>query len=219
MTGTPPEGEETGTSEPENTPKGPSVSYLPPKGIPEAPIQEESRFQSLTRHALTWLIILLVGALLGALAVYWLAYRPLRSQSDVTNQELTQTQQQSTDLQTRVGQLSSLETKNQDLQNQLKQDQILISLLSAQVDVSAARLALANKDTQTAQASLTHMGGTLKSLKGLLPVDQQSTISDMQNRLQLVTGELTSNTFAADSDLIVLAKSLSDLTSKYPNHP
>jgi hypothetical protein len=52
-----------------------------------------------------------------------------------------------------------------------------------------------------------------------VPAGQQTTVTDMQNRLQLVTGELTSNTFAADSDLTVLTKSLSDLTSKYPVNP
>jgi chromosome segregation ATPase len=142
-----------------------------------------------------------------------------KARMDQTSQQLTQSQQQATGLQTRVDQLTSLETKNQDLQNQNKQNQLLIDLLSARVDIAVARVALIEKDIRSAQAALNHMNGTLKTLQGLLPADQQSAVSEMQNRLKLATGELTSDTFAADSDMKVLAKSLDDLASKYPSNP
>ena len=67
--------------------------------------------------------------------------------------------------------------------------------------------------------ALSQTPDTLTKLKGLIDQNQQKIVTDMQDRLTLAVKELDSNTYAAQSDLDVLATSLVDLENTYFTNP
>lgn len=187
---------------------------------------DESRLRRFVWRTARWVLGLLVVFMLGFLAAIYGLYRPaLNERQSVERQlsnsqgetaslqsELDAAQGQIGDLQARIEELSSLETRNQELE-------LHVSILSARSDVISARLALANEDPSRSRAALARTGETLNTLQDLLAADQSDLVTDMQDRLELVLSELDDDTFAADSDLGVLERSLLELENDYFTQP
>jgi len=200
--------------EPETISKPKAESKATPKPVKRAP--------SFWTRALRWTLGFLILFGLGFIAAIFLFYIPARQQTNTLRADLQASQQQATqsvnasqqkvsDLENQVQQLSTLDSKNKDLQTALEQAQLHIAILSARTDVATAQLALEKKDTSKAHVALSQTPKTLDSMSSMLASNQQKLIEDMKARLTLADGEIDSNAFAAQSDLTVLATSLLEL--------
>ena len=179
--------------------------------VAEPIARPEPRSRQILRVAVRWLIILLVIFGAGAFVAYWFLYRPARAETSAINAQLAQANQQIADLQSQVNQLKPLGTENQRLQKELNTAQQHIQILTALSEVNAARAALADQNLSEAKAQLDKLSQNLDALQTTVPASEKDKITAMQNRLTLVTGEMDQNTFAAKSDLDVLANSLTEL--------
>lgn len=188
------------------------------------------RAPSFWNRALRWTLGFLIVFGLGFVAAIFLFYLPARQQTNSFQTELQNTRLQATqdanasqqkvsDLENQVQQLSSLDTKNKQLQNELNRAQLHIAILSARTDVASAQLALEKKDTSKAHAVLSQTPNTLDSMSSNLASNQQKLVEDMKARLKLADGEIDSNAFAAQSDLTVLATSLLELENAMFTQP
>jgi polyhydroxyalkanoate synthesis regulator phasin len=166
---------------------------------------------SLGIRLLRWFLIALVLFGLGAAVTLWALYSPQRSQLAAANSQIQSLQGQVGDLQNQVKTLTPLGTTNQNLQQQINQENLHTSILSARTDVALAQLALAKQDTAKANLALSKTDQTLSKIGNLLPANQQKLVQEMQSRLTLAKSEIESNSYAAQSDLDVLANSLVDL--------
>ena len=166
---------------------------------------------SLGIRLLRWFLIALVLFGLGVAVTLWALYLPQRSQLAAANSQVQSFQGQVSDLQNQVKTLTPLGTTNQNLQQQINQENLHTSILSARTDVAQAQLALAKQDTAKASLALSKTDQTLTMIGDLLPANQQKLVKDMQSTLTLAKGEIDNNSYAAQSDLDVLANSLVDL--------
>jgi polyhydroxyalkanoate synthesis regulator phasin len=160
---------------------------------------------------LRWFLFALVLFGLGVAVTLWALYSPQRSQLTAANSQIQSLQGQVSDLQNQVKTLTPLGTTNQALQKQINQGDLHTAILSARNDVAQAQLALAKQDTAKASLALSKTDQTLTKIGSLLPSNQQKLVQEMQSRLTLAKSEIESNSYAAQSDLDVLANSLVDL--------
>lgn len=187
--------------------------------IEVTPPQETKRRVSFWRRSLRWLLGILVVFSLGALFVAWLFYIPLQEQMSRREAELQAANQRVSELEARVNNLSTLETENQAQQGQLRRTNLHITLLSARADVLSAQLSLAKNDPTRARVALNKTPQTLENLADLLEPNQQKIAGDMQARLELALKEMDGNTYAAQSDLDVLATSLLEIENAFFARP
>jgi hypothetical protein len=187
---------------------------------------DESRLRRFVWRTARWVLGLLVVFMLGFLTAIYGLYRPALNERQSVERQLSDSQEETAslqseldaaqgqidDLQARIEELSSLETLNQELE-------LHVNILSARSDVISARLALANDDPSRSRAALARTGETLNTLQDLLAADQSDLVTDMQDRLELVLSEIDEDTFAADSDLGVLERSLLELENDYFTQP
>jgi cell division protein FtsB len=204
-------------SKPEEQPK-PGVSEGEPENLEEftAPKQPpETRLQRFLRLSIRWLAAFLIVFGLGILATAFVLYRPTAEQLSIARTDLEQAQQQVSELESQVSQLKGLESENKALQDQLDKANLHIQILSALSDVNAARLDVANDDIASARVKLTNTPDTLQELESLVGADQKDAVVAMQNRLDLALGEMDRDSFAALSDLEVLATNLVQLENTF----
>jgi polyhydroxyalkanoate synthesis regulator phasin len=166
---------------------------------------------SLGIRLLRWFLFALILFGLGVAFTLWTLYAPQRSQLTAAGDEVQSLQQQVGDLQNQIRTLTPLSTTNKNLQQQIDQQNLHTYLLSARTDVALAQLALAKQDTAKASLALSKTDQTLTKMGDLLPANQKKLVQDMQSRLNLAKGEIESDSYAAQSDLDVLANSLVDL--------
>ncbi len=197
---------------------------------PPAATKTESRFARSMRRALRLLLGFLVILGLGVLLAIFAFYMPQANRLKQANQTIlaleeqaqsseTQASQEITGLQTRVNNLSALETKNQALETELDMALLHVTILSARADVATAQLALAKNDPSKARVALSKTGETLKTLQSLLDSDQQKAAADMLARLELALKGIGINANAAELDLSVLATDLMELELAYFTGP
>lgn len=196
----------------------PAAAQSEPENLEEftAPKQQpETRLQRFLRLSIRWLAGFLIVFALGILATVFVLYRPATEQLSRVRTDLQQSQQQLLQLESQVSQLKGLEAENKALQDQLDKANLHIRILSALSDVNAARLDVANDDIPSARVNLTNTPDTLKELENLVGTNQKDAVTAMQNRLDLALGEMDSDSFAALSDLKVLATNLVQLENTF----
>lgn len=214
----------------ETAPDASPPEAAPPTGSETAPEQEkrpeikappkaESRSQQIVRRTIRWMVGFLIVLGLGVLIILFTLYIPTRQQLNESNARLQQANQKITELQNQITNLSGLENNTKSLQSEYDKANMHIAILSARTDVATAQLALAKNDTTKARVALSQTPDTLTKLKGLIDQNQQKVVTDMQDRLTLAVKELDSNTYAAQSDLDVLATSLVELENAYFTNP
>lgn len=167
---------------------------------------------SLLTRIMRWFLLLLIFFGLGALLVIFFLYLPLRESTEASRtslqSELQTSQERVAELETQESILQSLEKRNQELEAELLQANQRILLLSAQADIASARLALAQEDPGVARTLLNGVKKNLDNLAEIANQDQKEAVSTMQQRLQLAIGGLEDDSYAAQSDLDVLATNL-----------
>jgi septal ring factor EnvC (AmiA/AmiB activator) len=136
----------------------------------------------------------------------------LQSQLEEVSSELERSQAQVTELRT---ELSSAQSSIEALQSELDAANLHAALFSALADVTRARLALALNDTDAARQHLANTPQTLNQIAIYLGAKDTQTVQALSERLAQVLDELDSNTFAAQSDLDVLANDLIQLEKQY----
>ena len=147
--------------DPKGTPPGKYPAEEPNKELPSSnklpsPAPDKPANGLVKRSPSIWARLLrgLLGILIllgiGALAVVLLLYLPIRQElNQARNKIESLTAQSSTEMETanqEIERLSSFETSNKDLQAQLDETTLLLTIKQVQLDISTARLTLANED-------------------------------------------------------------------------
>jgi type II secretory pathway component PulM len=185
----------------------------------EKPVKPESQPKPRKRNILRWALVFLIVFGLGVLVTLFTLYIPQREALQAGETKLKEADQKIADLQKRIDSLTSLETKNQTLQTDQKNDALHTNLLMARVDIASAQLALAKNDPAKARVALTKTPKTLDTLASLMEQNQQKIVQDMQSRLKLAASEIGNNNYAANSDLDVLANGLVQLENSFFSTP
>jgi chromosome segregation ATPase len=156
---------------------------------------------------------LLIFFALGALVITWAFYLPLRQRTEGRFSDLQAAEREIDQLQQDLAAAQALSGQSEALETELDQAGAHIGLLKARLDVAAAQLALAQKDTAKARVALSQTSRTLDELAAGRDEDQRQVIADLKTRINLVRDEIGQNDFAAQSDLDVLAAGLLELES------
>jgi cytoskeletal protein RodZ len=191
----------------------PTVEEIAPESQPEG------RARRFRKRALRWLLGFLIVFGLGALLAVYALYLPARERIRSSQDQLEAANQKITELESRVDSLSGLETTNQELQAEIEATSLHVNILKARADIAAAQLSLAKDDPSKARLALSKTPNTLEILAGIIPPGQKEVVTDLQDRLKLAVSEIGENTFAADSDLNVLATGLMELENSYFTSP
>lgn len=184
---------------------------------PAAP--PETRFQRFLRLSLRWLAGILVVFVLGFLAALLLLYRPETQEVLRLRDDLQESNQRVAQLEDEVARLEALRTENEALTGELEATNLHLQILRALVDVNAARAALAKDEPARARLHLANTPDTLQELERMVEQDQRGVVTAMRSRLELALDEMERDTFAADSDLGVIAMNLEQLENRYFTQP
>jgi hypothetical protein len=201
----PGESEKLSPATPPEAPPPASSAATPQEAAPQKPEKTRSSF---LRRALRGLLLLLIVLAVGANLAIFTLYVPTRQELAEANQKMsraaTQYQAEMQKATQEVGRLSSQSAQSADLQSQLNNAQLHVTLLKARLDIAAAQLALANQQPEQAKLALSKTPDLIQSLGSLLPADQRKAVDEMQSRLKLVVDEISTNGFAAKLDLEVV---------------
>jgi hypothetical protein len=182
--------------------------------VPEEP-KEESDARRFFRRALRWTLGLMIVFGLGFIAAIFSLYRPevqgYRQRLKGLQNDLQAAEARIAELEERVEALAPLEAQNEVLLAAQGDYELHVAILEARVDVTNALLALAEEDMPLARVSLQRTGEALEAIESLLPIDQRDIVVAMEQRLDLVRTEIEEDSYAAQSDLDVLAKRLLEL--------
>lgn len=170
---------------------------------------EPSRFRTWLRRALRWTTGLLVVFAMG-LGATWLAQvRPLQLQVEVLEQERAALEAQVADLTLQVQAMETVRAENVSLKVArawLEQQRLVLQAMTA---TAQAQLALAGgSDVGAPGPLLARVEASLVALQDVLAGSMQQEVRDLRDRLALAAGELTSDPFAAQRDLEILANGL-----------
>ena len=199
-----------------------TVTPTPHEDVPESAtigepdptdVKSKSRFRRLLRKFFYGLAIFLLVVAAGWLTAYMVLYRPAARALNQANREIEEANQRITELEDQVATFSSLQDKNQILQEELDAARLHILLLRILADVNASRLALTADDPNSAYLFLKLTQDRLHELGNLLGSEHSQVVEAMQKRLELVASELKRAPVIAQSDLDVLADALLQLES------
>ncbi|RME07534.1 MAG: hypothetical protein D6803_03715 [Anaerolineae bacterium] len=223
---------------PEEAPPPPSAESTPPEVAAASPGEmpateeepppppPESKARRFFRRLIRGLLAVLIIFGAGFAAALYTVYQPatneaqgqaqeLRAQLQSAEEQIAQLQQQVDDLQSKLDALQQsndkLSAQNEELQAMQSSYELRIALLNARLDVASATIALTGDDPAGARLALEQTDQTLATIGSLLPPAQQEVATSLQQRLALILEELDGDTFAAASDLSVLAKRLLEI--------
>jgi cell division protein FtsB len=178
------------------------------EGMAEKPSAPPSRFGLFMRNVLKWAAGLVLVFGLGVAAMWIVRVKPQTDQIAVLQSQIDGLQQQVDSLTTEVEGLRPLKQKNADLQDQLTLAEEHLQVLQVLVDVISAQVQMGLGEPAAARQALSGTDGRLQTLQSKLQADQQKEVQSMRDRLALVLGEVDTNNFAAVNDLEVLAGDL-----------
>ncbi len=173
--------------------------------------EKPSKAELIFRRILVWLVVIVIAFAAGFFVDSYLRYRPEKIKVERLTTELENAGAEISTLETEVTRLSTFEEKNLDLQEEISQATIHLTLLSARAAVADATLALEQDRSADAKLALEKVGSTLKSLKSMLTEDQADVVETMIQRQKLIVIELNDDGFSAQTDLAVLAAKLNSL--------
>ncbi|MGB9641155.1 MAG: hypothetical protein ACPL4H_09600 [Anaerolineales bacterium] len=177
-----------------------------------ASIKKESAAGRFFRRMLRWTLGILIVFGLGVISTLYVWFLPLRQANVALNKELIAAKEQITQLKQQLADQTAQQKKAQQEIDQLKLADYQSQIKTAQLEVANARIALYQNDPNQALTALEKVASMLSSLQIKLPQDQQTRIADLQARLDLAKREIKDNTYAAQSDLDVLAQGLNSLS-------
>ena len=166
------------------------------------------RFALFLRGLLRWAAGLLLVFGLGVMATWIVRVKPQADQLDALRSQLDGLQSEVDSLTSEVEGLRPLKQKAADLQDQLTLAEGQLQVLQILVDVTSAQVQMGLGDPAAARQALSKTDERLQTLQSTLGADKQNVIQSMRDRLGLVLSEMGTNSFAAVSDLEVLAGDL-----------
>jgi len=174
--------------------------------------KRNTKSRKFIRRLLIWSLAILLIFLAGfAVSHFMFVSRPANAALEQAKADLAAAEVEITSLQSEVDDLSPLEVTNASLQIEVADVNTHITILSARVSVTDALLALQDGNLAEVSLELDKMETTLKTLKTMLNTDQREVVTIMEQRLDLVMGELDEDTTAAGMDLEVLSVKLTSL--------
>lgn len=182
-----------------------------PVSEPEEEKKELSRAGRFFRKLLIWVVVIAIAFVAGVGTFYFLRFQPLRDELNQQIQALEEAEEEIAGLESEIERLSAFEERNQELEAEIEQTRLHITILSARSSVSNALLALSEDNLAEAKLALDKVGRTLEKLKTMLNEDQVEVVVNMQQRHELIMEELEEDRFSARSDLEVLSSKLGSL--------
>jgi len=173
--------------------------------------RQNTKAAKFIRRSAIWILAILIIFLAGFATSHIIISRPTMAELEQSIADLTTAEAKIISLESEVEDLSSLEAVNESLQTEIEDVNTHITILSARVSVTDALLALQDGDLAEVSLELDKVEATLKTLKTMLNADQQAVVTSMEQRLDLVMGELDEDTTAAAMDLEVLSAKLTSL--------
>lgn len=157
-----------------------------------------------------WAYILVVGVVIfsfGAGSIYLLFYQPAAEENRTLTADLEAARAELQDLRPLVA-------ENETLEAEVTRAGLRLMVLTALVDVNAARVYLALGESQPAADGVATIEEGLMRLMQELDGPRADAVGAMLDRLALVQDEIAADAFAAQSDLEVLANDLSQLAAE-----
>ncbi len=182
-----------------------------PVGEPEEEKKELSRVGRFFRKLSIWLVVISIAFGAGVGTFYFLRFQPLQEKLNQRTQALGEAEEEIASLESEIERLSAFEERNLELEAEIEQTRVHITILSARSSVSNALLALSEDNLAEAKLALDKVGRTLEKLKTMLNEDQVEVVVNMQQRHELIMEELEEDRFSARSDLEVLSSKLGSL--------
>jgi chromosome segregation ATPase len=194
----------------------PEAPNLPAQPDPAKPAKPQlGRFHRFWRTSLIWLAVVALAFLAGVLIFNFLRYQPLNERLNQTQDELTQSNQNISNLEAKLTTTSNkvtiLENDNQVLQSELDTATTHLELLQVLVDVNNARLALVDGDVPAAKASLKNTSAKLEVITPRIAEVDTNLAQSMPQRLALILAGLDSDIETAKVDLELLTGNLLDV--------
>ncbi|MDX1600945.1 MAG: hypothetical protein R3191_05475 [Anaerolineales bacterium] len=200
-------------TEEEHTPAEPLEGEQQEEAAPpdQEPAEEPSRAGSFVRRVLRWAVAFGVVFLLGVMVTWIVRVRPQADQILSLERSMGEARSEIQSLEGELEGLRGLEQENEELLQELEVKDQHLDLLVVLVDVTRARLALAQDQPGEAAIALEDTEARLDSLQSGLEGPQADTVEGMQDRLNLVLNEIETDRFAAQRDLEILANNLVEL--------
>lgn len=200
------------------------ATSLPSQGaaVPQE-AQAPDRLGRFLRRMSIWLGIVAIVFFAGAIADHYLRYKPLsqafseaRSSLDKADQAISDLQGEKETLEARLDEandrLKTFENENKALKDELAMAETRLSLLRLLIDVSNARLALAQEDSEGAKAALADTPQRLDDLLPSLEAVNPSLAESLPQRLELILSGLErGNLETVEVDLDLFSKDLLSL--------
>lgn len=180
---------------------------------PTAVSREESLFRRFLRQLVRWTLGILILIGIGFIAALLLFYMPLRREAAAKTAELSAAQTRIGELESELAAKAQMEKLYQDALEWLKRADFQNNLLNLQIEVASARIYLSQDKKELASTALQNAQAILKALLTMATPAQRTALSEMEARLKLAISGLEKDTYAAQSDLDVLARSLSDFSA------
>lgn len=193
-------------------PQGPEAHPVPEPGAEKTKAAQKapSRGSAFLRNLLIGILLLVAGAA----AIFFPLYLPLSRDAGNLRTERDSLAQRSTQME---GTLSAVQTQVSELQTASTSLQALSSLYKLQSDVSIARMALANKDGNSAAQALTYAG---TDLEALAPFVQEGTVlNGLRSRLSSASSAVQTNPDRAESELAIFVQNLLLLENRFQPTP
>lgn len=193
------------------------VDTIPPVDSVEAAAEspegkkELSKARQIFRRILTWLVLAAIAFAGGFFVDTIVRYRPEKALVEQLVVDLEESASEITSLQDEIEKLSLYKDKNTALEEEIHDKLIHLTLLSARIAVSDARLALEQDRPADGKLALDKLGSTLEALISLVSADQAEVVDTMIQRLELIMVELDEDEVSAQTDLQVLASRLDAL--------
>ena len=178
----------------------PKQEILDDDEIPSVPVKPKRRL----RRFLFWMLYITGVFALGLVAMWFLRVGPLSTELDKTRVEIES-------LESELEDLRPMKAENEQLSDALETSESHLQLLSVLVNVTSAKLALAQEDMIAAKAALAGTRDSLLELEERLSAEDAETVRGLIDRLELVQGEVDTDEFAASRDLEILVNTLLSL--------
>lgn len=188
----------------------PVVETPIPPSLPSQPAKAESRLRRFVRQLVRWTLGVLILLGIGFVVALLLLYMPLRRQADARAAELSAAQTRIESLEAQLAEKAQLEKVYQKSLEQLKSADFQNNVLHLQVEIASARIYLFESKLELARTALQNAQAILKALQTSASSTQRTALTEMETRLNLALEGLEKDTYAAQSDLDVLARSLSE---------
>lgn len=192
-----------------------AIAPAAPAGVTKA----ESRFRRFLRQLVRWTLGVLILIGIGFVAALLLFYMPMRREAATKAAELSTAQTRIQELESELAAKAQMEKLYQDALERLKRADFQNNLLNLQMEVASARIYLYEDKKELAGTAMQNAQAILKALQSTATPAQRTTLSEMEARLTLAISGLEKDTYAAQSDLDVLARSLSDFSASLTGSP